>query len=151
MGKMLKFKEYSQQFDLELESVQLTDEEVSELNEVLDTSARIKRKQQFIRRGARIAMARKVQQRRFASPERLKLRSKQRARNLLIRRLYQGRSRSEIPIAQRKQVDIKLSRMKNAVNRISQKLIRRVRQEDIARKTKNRSLPKFDSKSQVGF
>jgi len=148
---MLKFKEYSQEFDLELESVQLTDEEVSELNEVLDTSARIKRKQQFIRRGARIAMARKVQQRRFASPERLKLRSKQRARNLLIRRLYQGRSRSEIPIAQRKQVDIKLSRMKNAVNRISQKLIRRVRQEDIARKTKNRSLPKFDSKSQVGF
>jgi len=37
MGKMLKFKEYSQEFDLELESVQLTDEEVSELNEVLDT------------------------------------------------------------------------------------------------------------------
>jgi hypothetical protein len=41
--------------------------------------------------------------------------------------------------------------MKNAVNRISQKLIKRVRQEDIARKTKNRNLPKFDSKSQVGF
>jgi len=148
---MLKFKEYSQEFDLQLESVQLTDEEVSELNEVLDTSARIKRRQQFIRRGARVAMARKVQQRRFASPERLKLRSRQRAKNLLIRRLYQGRSRSEIPLAQRKQVDIKLGRMKNAVTRISQKLIRRVRQEDIARKTKNRNLPKFDSKSQAGF
>lgn len=148
---MLKFKEYSQEFDLQLESVQLTDEEMLQINEVLDTSARIKRRQQFIRRGARVAMARKVQQRRFASPERLKLRSRQRAKNLLIRRLYQGRSRSEIPLAQRKQVDIKLGRMKNAVTRISQKLIRRVRQEDIARKTKNRNLPKFDSKSQAGF
>ena len=148
---MLKFKEYSQEFDLQLESVQLTDEEILQINEVLDTSARIKRRQQFIRRGARVAMARKVQQRRFASPERLKLRSRQRAKNLLIRRLYQGRSRSEIPLAQRKQVDIKLGRMKNAVTRISQKLIRRVRQEDIARKTKNRNLPKFDSKSQAGF
>lgn len=148
---MLKFKEYSQEFDQVAESVELTDEEMSELNEVLDTSARIKKKQQFIRRSARIAMARKVQQRRFASPERLKLRSKQRARNLLIRRLYQGRTRSQIPLAQRKQVDIRLGRMKGAVNRISQKLIRRVRQEDIARKTRNKSLPKFNAAGQVGF
>lgn len=149
---MLKFKEYSQEFDIVAESVQLTDEQVSELTEVLDTSARIKRKQQFIRRGARIAMARKVQQRRFASPERLKLRARQRARNLLIRRLYQGRNRSQIPIAQRKAVDTKLGRMKNAVNRISQKLIRRVRQEDIARKShQRRILPNFNASSQVSF
>lgn len=149
---MLKFKEYSQEFDEVVESIQLTEEEVSELNEVLDTAARVKKKQQFIRRGARIAMARKVQQRRFASPERLKLRSRQRARSLLIKRLYQGRSRSQIPLAQRKQVDIKLGRMKNAVNRISQKLIRRVRQEDIARKShQKRILPKFNQASQVSF
>ena len=149
---MLKFKEYSQEFDEVVESIQLTEEEVSELNEVLDTAARVKKKQQFIRRGARIAMARKVQQHRFASPERLKLRSRQRARSLLIKRLYQGRSRSQIPLAQRKQVDIKLGRMKNAINRISQKLIRRVRQEDIARKShQKRLLPKFNQASQVSF
>lgn len=41
---MLKFKEYSQEFDEVVESIQLTEEEVSELNEVLDTAAQYKEK-----------------------------------------------------------------------------------------------------------
>lgn len=144
---MITFKEYSIEFDEVVESVELTEEEQSELNEVLDSSARIKRRQQFIRRKARISMARKVQSRRLAGTDRLKNRAKVRARNLLIKRLYQGRSRSEIPLAQRKQVDQKLARMKNTVKRISTKLLRRVKQEDIARKTKGgsgRKLGKFN-------
>ncbi len=147
---MISFKEYSDEIDVACESVELTDEELSQLNEVLDTSARIKKRQQFIRRKARLAVQRKAQSRRLADTGRLRERAKRRARNLLIRRLYQGRSKSQIPLSQRKQVDLKLKKLSRAVTRISSKLIRRVRQEDIARKTK-RKLPKFNQSGQVGF
>jgi hypothetical protein len=126
----------------------LTEEEQSLINEVLDTSARIKKRQQFQRRRAKIQMAKRVQSRRLASTSRLKTRAKQRARNLLIKRLYQGRSRSQIPIAQRKQVDQKLSKMKRAVIRISTKLLRRVKQEDIARKS-GKKIGKFNAGSSL--
>lgn len=147
---MISFKEYSDEIDVACESVELTDEELSHLNEVLDTSARIKKRQQFIRRKARLAVQRKAQSRRLADTGRLRERAKRRARNLLIRRLYQGRSKAQIPLSQRKQVDIKLKKLSRAVTRISNKLIRRVRQEDIARKT-GRKLPKFNQSGQAGF
>lgn len=132
---MLKFKEYSQEFDVIADSVELTDVELTSINEVLDTSARIKKKQQFIRRSARIQLARKMQAHRLASSDRIKSRAKTRARNILIKRLYQGRSRSDIPLTQRKAVDLKLAKMKGTVARLSRKLIRRVKQDDIRRKT----------------
>ena len=150
MGKMITFKEYSQEFDVELSSVVLTEAEQSELNEVLDTSARLKRRQIFMRNRARLKMAKKIQSRRLADTKRLKNRSKQRARRLLIKRLYQGRTRSQIPYSQRASVDAKLKRMKGAINRISLKLLRRVRQEDIAKKSKKK-LGKFNSMGQVSF
>lgn len=132
---MLKFKEYSQEFDVIADSVELTDVELTSINEVLDTSARIKKKQQFIRRSARIQLARKMQSHRLASSDRIQSRAKTRARNILIKRLYQGRSRSDIPLTQRKAVDLKLAKMKGTVARLSRKLIRRVKQDDIRRKT----------------
>lgn len=150
MGTMITFKEYSQEFDEVVESVELTEEEQSELTEVLDTSARLKKRQSFIRNKARITLARKIQSKRFANTDRLKKRSKLRARNLLIKRLYQGRTRSQIPLSQRAAVDTKLKRMSSAVNRLSTKLLRRVKQEDIARKSKKK-LGKFSSSGQVSF
>lgn len=147
---MITFKEYSQEFDTEAASVELTEAEQSELNEVLDTSARLKRRQIFIRNKARLKMARKIQSRRLADTKRLQARSKQRARRLLIKRLYQGRTRSQIPLSQRASVDAKLKRMKNSIKRISMKLLRRVRQEDIAKKSKKK-LGKFNSMGQVSF
>ena len=132
---MLKFKEYSTELDAVLETVELTEEEQQQLAEVLDTAQRVKRKQAFVRRRARIALARKIQAKRLATPERLKARAKLRAKALLIKRLFQGRSRSDIPLSQRAQVDKKLELMKGSIKRISAKLLRRVKQDDIARKT----------------
>lgn len=132
---MLNFKEYSIEIDVVSESVELTEDEQQQLDEVLDTSQRLKRKQAFVRRRARIALARKLQSKRLATPERLKARAKLRAKSLLIKRLFQGRTRSEIPLSQRAQVDKKLQMMKGSIKRISTKLLRRVKQDDIARKT----------------
>lgn len=136
---MLKFKEYSSELDAVIESTVLTEEEQQVLDEVLDTAARFKKRQSFVRRSARIALARKLQSKRLATPDRLKSRAKTRAKSLLIKRLFQGRSRSDIPLSQRAQVDKKLSMMKGTIKRISTKLLRRVKQDDIARKTGRKS------------
>lgn len=132
---MLKFKEYSTELDALLDQVQLTPEEMTQIDEVLDTHQRFKKRQAFIRRSARLALARKIQSKRLATTERLKGRAKNRAKSILIKRLYQGRSRSEIPLSQRKQVDQKLERMKGSIKRIAGKLLRRVKQDDVARKS----------------
>lgn len=132
---MLKFKDYSKELDEVIETTELSQEELQQLDEVLDTSSRIKKRQQFIRRKARLSLARKMQSKRLATPDRLKARARNRAKSLLIKRLYQGRSRSQIPLSQRAQVDKKLAMLKGAVKRISAKLLRRVKQQDIARKT----------------
>ena len=136
---MLNFKEYSKELDDIAESVILTEEELTQLDEVLNTSARLKKRQFFIRTKARRMMQRKLQSKRLATPTRLKGRAKNRAKALLIRRLFQGRTRSQIPISQRQQVDKKLAMMKGAIARISTKLLRRVKQDDIASKTKFKS------------
>jgi hypothetical protein len=133
---MLNFKEYSQELDAVAETVELTTEELQQIDEVLDTAGRLKRKASFIRRKARISLARKMQAKRLATPDRLKGRAKNRAKSVLIKRMYQGRSISQIPISQRKQVSARLSRMKGSIKRLSTKLLRRVKQDDIARKTK---------------
>lgn len=133
---MLNFKEYSQELDAVAETVELTTEELQQIDEVLDTAGRLKRKASFIRRKARISLARKMQAKRLATPDRLKGRAKNRAKSVLVKRMYQGRSISQIPISQRKQVSARLARMKGSIKRLSTKLLRRVKQDDIKRKTK---------------
>jgi hypothetical protein len=133
---MLNFKEYSQELDVVAETIELTTEELQQIDEVLDTAGRLKRKASFIRRKARISLARKMQAKRLATPDRLKGRAKNRAKSVLVKRMYQGRSISQIPISQRKQVSARLARMKGSIKRLSTKLLRRVKQDDIARKTK---------------
>lgn len=147
---MLKFKEYSEQFDELAESVVLTEEEQSQLDESLSTSARLRRRNQFINRRARLKMQRKIQRMRLADAPRIKNRSTRRAKNLIIKRIYQGRNRSQIPLTQRSQVDKKLEQLRPAVNRLSLKLIRRVRQEDQLRRNKKK-LPKFNFAGQVSY
>lgn len=142
---MLNFKEYSQELDIVAETIELTTEELQQIDEVLDTAGRLKRKASFIRRKAKISLARKMQAKRLATPDRLKGRAKTRAKSLLVKRMYQGRSISQIPISQRAQVSKKLARMKGSIKRISTKLMRRVKQDDIARKTGNYKKPKSSS------
>ena len=150
MGKMISFKEYSLEFDLCLESVEYTEEELTQLDEVLDTASRIKLRNTFARRGARLRMQRKLQRMKVADTKRLIMRAHKRARRLLIKRMYQGRTRSQIPISQRKQLDTRLHQMQGRLNSLSQLLLRRVRQEDIARKNKKK-LGKFNAAGFVRY
>ena len=133
---MLNFKQYSEEFDLVTDEIEVTDEELdSILEDRFDMNHRLQKRLSFKRRKAKLRLAKKIQSNRLATPDRLKNRAQQRARNVLIRRFYQGRNRGDIPLSMRRSVDARLANMKSSVKRIAQKLLRRVKLDDIARKT----------------
>lgn len=148
---MLKFKEYSLEFDAVVESIVLTDEEVTSVNEVMNLNKRLMKQNRIVRRRSRLTLQRKLQNMRVASPKRLNARARQRARRLIIQRLYNGRSRSQIPNAQRAQLDIRLKRMEGGINATSQRLLRRVRQDDRSRKTHYVNPPRVSTKRLQSF
>lgn len=148
---MLKFKEYSLEFDAVAESIVLTDEEVTSVNEVMNLNKRLIKQNRIVRRRSRLTLQRKLQNMRVASPKRLNARARQRARRLIIQRLYNGRSRSQIPNAQRAQLDIRLKRMQGGIKSTSQRLLYRVRQDDRSRKTKYKNPQRVSTKRLQSF
>lgn len=144
MGKtdMQGFKEYSQEFDAELALVEFTEEELIQLDEVLDTRARLKKAQSLRRHKAQINIGRKRAAKRLASMDKIKKRALGRAKRRLISRLTQGRGKAQLSYGGRQQLEKRLARMKGGISRLAVKLIRQVKQDDIAKlkgKSKNKS------------
>lgn len=138
---MQGFKEYSQEFDAEFELTELTQEELVQLDEVLDTSARTKKAQQLRRMKTRVALGRKRAAKRLATTDTLKKRATARARNRIIKRMTQGRGKSSLSYGARQQLDKRLARMKGGIQRLATKLLRQVKQDDIQKlrsKTKSK-------------
>jgi len=128
---MQGFKEYSQEFDAEFQLMELTQEELVQLDEVLDTSARTKKAQQLRRMKTRVALGRKRAAKRLATTDTLKKRATARARNRIIKRMTQGRGKASLSYGARQQIDKKLARMKGGIQRLATKLLRQVKQDDI--------------------
>lgn len=139
MGHMLNFKEYSTIVD-EAINEEIAEELASISEDRNDMNHRLMRRMGFKRNKYRLRLAKKIQSKRMATPARLKSRAEQRARNVLIRRYYNGRNRGQIPLSMRRSVDMRLAGMKSSVQRIAQKLMRRVKLDDISRKT-HRKVP----------
>jgi hypothetical protein len=132
MGKHMQgFKEYSQEFDAEFELTELTQEELVQLDEVLDSRARLKRAQQFRRSKTKVALGRKRAAKRLASSDKIKKRALARARGRIIKRMTQGRGKAALSYGARAQLDKRLARMKGGIARLAVKLIRQVKQDDI--------------------
>ena len=139
---MQGFKEYSQEFDAEFNITELTTEEVQQLDEVLDTRARIKKAQQLRRMKTRVALGRKRASKRLATSQVIKKRAIARARRRIVSRLTQGRGKSALSYGARQQLDKRLVRMKGGIQRLATKLIRQVKQDDIQKlrgKSSNKS------------
>ena len=142
---MQGFKEYSQEFDAEFQITELTLEEVQQLDEVLDTRARLKRAQQLRRHKTRVSLGRKRAAKRLANTQTIKKRAISRARGRIIRRLTQGRGKSALSYGARQQLDKRLARMKGGIQRLATKLIRQVKQDDISKLRGKSSVKKKSS------
>ena len=71
---------------------------------------------------------------RAATPERLKNRAKKQARMTLFKKLSKGQSKSDMSMARRAEIEKRLSKMGNRINRLAIKLLPTARKMDRERR-----------------
>lgn len=112
-----------------------TNEEVEEVDEALSLAQRraLGRRMKLKRR--QIELGRKRAMKRAADPKRLKSRAEKAARNAIFRTLSKGKSRSEVTPQRRQEIEKRMEKMKSRIQRLSVKLLPKVRQIDKERRT----------------
>jgi nicotinic acid mononucleotide adenylyltransferase len=110
------------------------DDETLEERAPLSIAQRRQRGRTMRRYKNKIALARKRAERRKASPEKLKVRARRKARDLLRSRFLQGKKYSEITPSEKIQIDKKILRVPDAVvNRIVTRQLPKVRRAEMER------------------
>lgn len=104
-----------------------------DVDEVLTPAQRFKRAQIMRKNKGKIARARKIALRRMSSPEKLKMRAKRHARNLLRKRFTKGKPYSSLGIGQKAQIEKFIAKKQAVVKRISIKLIPTLRKLEMKR------------------
>ena len=104
-----------------------------DVDEVLTPAQRFKRAQIMRKNKGKIARARKIALRRMSSPEKLKMRAKRHARNLLRKRFTKGKPYASLGIGQKAQIEKFIAKKQAVVKRISIKLIPTLRKLEMKR------------------
>lgn len=114
-----------------------TDEEVE--NEALDMTQRLARGRMFKKNKAKIAMGRKRAQRKIASMDTLKKRARKAARNILLKKLTKDTPKDELSLSRRQDIEKRLEKKKNVIDKLSRKLLPQVRKKEMERKKGGKS------------
>jgi CRISPR/Cas system-associated protein Cas10 (large subunit of type III CRISPR-Cas system) len=108
-------------------------------NEALDMTQRLARGRQFKRNKAKIALGRKRAANRTANMDTLKKRAKKAARTTILKKLTKGIDKSDLSLARRRDLENRLDKKKNVIDKMARKLIPSVRQKDRDRKRGSKS------------
>jgi hypothetical protein len=109
-------------------------EEIAEVSQPLTVAQRRRRAMTMRRFKSKIAAARKRAEKRKASPEKLKMRARRKARNILRKRFLKNRSYTDLTPAEKINIDKRLSRVpQTAINRIATRQLPAVRQAEVKR------------------
>ena len=108
--------------------------EDTQVDEVLSTQQRMAKARKMRILAPRIALGRKRAMKRAATPERLKNRAKKQARNTLFKKLSKGQSKSDMSMARRAEIEKRLSKMGNRIDRLAVKLLPTARKMDRERR-----------------
>lgn len=114
-----------------------TGEEVE--NEALDMTQRLARGRMFKKNKAKIAMGRKRAQRKIASMDTLKKRARKAARNILLKKLTKDTPKDELSLSRRQDIEKRLEKKKNVIDKLSRKLLPQVRKKEMERKKGGKS------------
>lgn len=106
------------------------------VSEALDAQQRRKLAQRMKKNKAKIKMARKRAERKFADMETLKKRARRQARNAMAAKLVKDMPKDELSVARKKGLEKRLSspQMQARIDRQSKKLIKTVRKQEVERK-----------------
>jgi nicotinamide mononucleotide adenylyltransferase len=109
------------------EFIELTEDlELDEAN--LTAAQRMKKKMEFMKTKAKRKIARQISMKKVASQGRLKQRAIKGARMLIMKRLLRGRNKAQLSATEKSRIENIISSAKQAVTRISNKLMPKLRE-----------------------
>lgn len=103
--------------------------------EALDMSQRRAKARVMKRIKAKLALGRKKQSKKPASLDRLKQRADKQARATLFKKFAAGKSKDEVPVARKAEIEKKLDKMKPRIQKMSRKLLPKLRKLDKERRS----------------
>jgi len=108
--------------------------EFIKVDEALDMSQRRARARSLKKNKAKIAMGRRRAARKTANPEKLEKRARRQAIGQMFTRLSKGKSKEEVPFTRRQEIEKRIEKMKPKIDRITKKLLPKVRKMERERK-----------------
>lgn len=112
---------------------------ITDIVEALDTAARRKRAIAMKRAAPKIARKRKLSMKKRAGKEKLEVRAKKAAIELLRKRILKDKSYKDLPPISRQKIDKKIEGKKALIARIAKKLMPQIKKQEKERLAKTKS------------
>jgi hypothetical protein len=133
--------------DNELEAQEEEYLQQGDINEVLSTQGRLKRRFTARRNRQKLTNARRLALRRGSSPDRLKRRSVRGARSMVYKRLMSGRKKAGMPPAEKQRMEAMMKRFNPLVSRLAVRILPNMRKMELHRmKTRSSRKPQHSKK-----
>lgn len=119
-----------------------TFKEFNAQDEAMTMATRMKMKAAFKKNKAKIKLGKKKAAKKLASPEKLKSKAVKQARELIIKKILKGKSKSDLGFAARGDLEKKVAKKKGAIAKIAKKLLPAVKKADKLKLKKNKEAKK---------
>jgi hypothetical protein len=133
----LSFKQMIELGMYDEEDFELDDDDVHadvHVTEVLSVQGRLKRKFAARKNKQKLRVARKIALRRASSPDRMRKRARRGARAMVYKRVLRGRTKANMPPAERQRFEKMLdTRFANIISRLQVRMLPQMRRKEIAR------------------
>ena len=108
----------------------------SSTDEALSITQRMARKRQMKRLAPKIKLGRERAKKRLASKDKLEKRSRKQARNMLLKKFTKGKSKGDLPMAKRAELEKRLDTpsMKKRIANMAKRMFKDVRKKEIERR-----------------
>ena len=106
--------------------------------EAITMATRMKMKAAARKNKVKIALGKKKAAKRLASPEKLKQRAEKKARDIIVKKILKGKSKSDLSFSARGELEKKVKKKASAIKKIAKKILPLVRQADKDKLKKNR-------------
>ena len=121
---------YKKMLQSKIDKLKESNEDVVEVEEAMSRAARIKRGKIMKRLQPKIKRAKEKAAKKKASPDVIDKRAVKQAKEVLIKKWLKGKSKGDVPFAERERIEAKLKKSKKAIDRIKKKFIKTIRKQE---------------------
>ena len=108
------------------------------LDEIMSKMVRMKKARMMKVKGKQIASKRKIAMKRKANPAKLKKRAAKKARDIVAKKLLKDRSKSDLSISGKENLEKRLAKKKGVIAKIAKKILPKVRKAENERLAKKK-------------